>query len=41
MTRSEDRDVSATAYRATIMEKIAQFKAAIAYDYDDRKAATG
>ncbi|OEO30441.1 orotidine 5'-phosphate decarboxylase [Devosia insulae DS-56] len=41
LTRSEDRDVSPTAYRATLIEKIAQFKAAIAYDYDQREAAAG
>lgn len=41
LTRSEDRDVSPTAYRAALMEKITQFKAAIAYDYDRREAATG
>jgi len=41
LTRPDDRDVSPTAYRAALLEKIAQFKAAIAYDYDRREAAAG
>ena len=37
LTRAEDRDISATAYRAMIIEKINQFKAAIAYDHEGSK----
>jgi orotidine-5'-phosphate decarboxylase len=40
LTRVEDRDISATAYRAMILDKIDQFKAAIAYDYEARPAAS-
>lgn len=41
LTRVEDRDVSLDAYRALILERIAQFKAAIAYSYGERQAEAG
>ncbi|WP_210162977.1 hypothetical protein [Pleomorphomonas oryzae] len=41
LTRVEDRDVSLDGYRALILERIAQFKAAIAYSYGERQAEAG
>jgi orotidine-5'-phosphate decarboxylase len=40
LSRVEDRDVSEPAYRAMIADRINQFKAAIAYDYDASPAAS-
>jgi orotidine-5'-phosphate decarboxylase len=41
LTRVEDRDVPLELYRAMIVERVEQFKAAIAYDYSESQAASG
>lgn len=41
LTRVEDREVSLELYRSTILEMIDQFRAAIAYDYNQSQAASG
>lgn len=39
LTRVDDLDVALDVYRATILDRVGQFKAAIAYDYDQQPAA--
>ena len=41
LTRVEDGDVPLELYRAMILEKVNQFKTAIAYDYSQSQAASG
>lgn len=41
LTRVEDRDVPVELYRAMILEKVSQFKTAIAYDYSESQATSG
>lgn len=41
LTRVEDRDVPMELYRAMIVERVGQFKAAIAYDYSSSQAKSG
>jgi orotidine-5'-phosphate decarboxylase len=41
LTRVEDRDVPLELYRAMIVQRVNQFKAAIAYDYSESQAASG
>lgn len=41
LTRIEELDGPLDLYRSTILERVAQFKAAIAYDYNEKQAAAG
>ncbi|WP_332687887.1 orotidine-5'-phosphate decarboxylase [Devosia sp.] len=41
LTRVDDRDVPLDVYRSTILERVGQFRTAIAYDYNETRAAVG